>query len=178
MKCLFRNFCALALCGALLLSALPTQALAASAESNPAPASSPARVEHAETVDAVFIPEENAVPSLESGSAEADVPGEDTPTPETPPEAAGPEPPSEVTPAPEAPPEAAGPEPPSEDAPVPEVPPEAEEIDTPPSVLATDPLVSGEFTYTLSNDGAATITGWTGSGTALSIPAQLDGHRL
>ena len=178
MKCLFRNFCALALCGALLLSALPTQALAASAESNPAPASSPARVEHAETVDAVFIPEENAVPSLESGSAEADVPGEDTPTPETPPEAAGPEPPSEVTPAPEAPPEAAGPAPPPADAPGPEGPPEAPENDPPPTRRATGALRARGITDTRAHDGAATITGWTGSGTALSIPAQLDGHRL
>ena len=41
-----------------------------------------------------------------------------------------------------------------------------------------EPVVSGDYSYLLNNSGRAIITGYSGSGTQVNIPASIDGHRV
>lgn len=49
----------------------------------------------------------------------------------------------------------------------------SEESDNP-----ATPTAPSEYSYTLNDDGTATITGYTGSETMLTVPKELDGHRV
>ncbi|MBR6939324.1 MAG: leucine-rich repeat domain-containing protein, partial [Clostridia bacterium] len=41
-----------------------------------------------------------------------------------------------------------------------------------------EPVVSGDYSYLLNSSGRAIITGYSGSGTQVNIPASIDGHRV